>query len=524
MSLKPCFFFLILFISCTSTTKSNISKGEDHQVEKKNTLIELDYHLDLRQTFETNKNIIGFNTAFAFKDKLESHPEVVKLTKELKPTVLRFPGGTVASYYHPEGTGYGFKYNEAIELKAMAMLYGWQKKESENYIQNFIRACKNSHEEVKVLAVANLLYGTPEETVKMIKQLKAAGLEVVGVELGNELYFRAYRKHIPDVHDYIKRCKAFSEEIKKFWPELPLAAVAGNVIEWRNPEGTPNNNFIQWNTELAKQDFYDAIVAHIYFGKEGGENQCTKLDKNDIPKIYNCYKNLLSPIKYRQLYKKMDLYQGFFGEDVKIWFTEWNVGKPQKHITNSILHGQFISEVLLSMIELNITNNNAFEFSLLHNYISQGPVMGVIYKNRKKMFNFNDNEEITASTPYYAMRFIGKFLEDNYRFVKSNLSYPNNLDESDIVTMTFVNTKTNAFYTYFINKTSNSFLLNMVNQEVEHVAATEITGNSLYASAGLGAISNFHPTYYSECQYKEKKIDSLEIPPFSFGYLKYDLK
>lgn len=485
---------------------------------KQTTPINIPISINTNNLRKVNPNVVGMNTGFSFKNDMESIPEYVRLSRDMQARSLRFPGGTNSSWYHLDGNGYGIRRSEAIGKAPVSItsLMNWDAEEDENYVYNFIRMAKNSHPDVKITLDVNLLYGTPQEAVDLIDVVVKSGLKVHGIELGNELYFNQYRDKIPTVEQYITICKNFARVIKNKYPNLPLAVNMGNVMEWDSPEGKTTRTFIPWNTALAKENFYDAVVMHAYFGKEGGGNDCANLEKKGVPVMYDCYKNLLSPIHNKALEKMLTEVRKIFGKDVKIWFTEWNAGKPQFHLTNSLVHGTLTSEILLDIIEVNVNNNDAYEYAMFHNLSSQGAVYGSMYLNPNNMPNMNGSADVVAATPYYAFNFISKILGNNTKRASENFTYPAGMNASDFVFRTFYDDVAKQTYIYFINKSGRTLQLQA--NGFSPVSKSSVSGNMLYSSGGFGPISKSYPNLYEPTVLINEKVRILNVDPYSYGY------
>jgi hypothetical protein len=134
---------------------------------------------------QINQNIISFNTGFMFSSPMEKEPEVAVITKTLSPKVLRFPGGTIGNYYHPDGIGYGMKKEETGNT--LSDLVKAQPLFRQNAIYHFADLCKMSNS--KVVYVANMLTGNTDEMLWVLDFFNKAGIDVIAVELGNEFYF-----------------------------------------------------------------------------------------------------------------------------------------------------------------------------------------------------------------------------------------------------------------------------------------------------------------------------------------------
>ena len=69
---------------------------------------------DLLSAQGNRADLFGFNTntLFTFMDIYDTNS--LNLVKQISPKVLRFPGG-YGNFYHVNGSGYGFNYNEAFQ-------------------------------------------------------------------------------------------------------------------------------------------------------------------------------------------------------------------------------------------------------------------------------------------------------------------------------------------------------------------------------------------------------------------------
>lgn len=456
---------------------------------------------------EINKDISGLNTGFSFRDKINEHPEYIKLLKVLNTKTLRFPGGTNGSYYHPDGRGYGVRQNEVL-LAPIAIngLLTSDKKEDRNYVYNFIDVCKNSHSDCKIILDLNLYTGSVEEADMLISIIESNGLKVYGVELGNELYFQPYRRKIKDVHEYIKICKVYVNMLKNKYPHIKISVVVGNLMEFDTSDGRVNNSFKVWNEPLSKENFYDAISVHSYIGRENGSNPCSNMINRDFKGAYECYKDIFSALKNNPIGKLASEAQKLF-KNKPIWFTEWNCGKPANNLTNTIIHGMFTLETLLNFNE----NSNVIELAHFHNISSVGPAYGTMFLNNRVNFNLNNNKDITASLSYYAFKFY------NQCNGKLNLQKYNNLPNDVIVKVFEDNKEVNIL---FINKQDTDFDLNEnIHNNIEYVQ-----GSNLYSSGGRGAISTNFNKMYNEASLYNKNIKKIMLPKMSFGIIKYTKK
>lgn len=426
-------------------------------------------------TKQFEKTTIGFNTGFSFKNNMESHEEYKEWVKYLKVGTLRFSGGTNSQYYHPNGNGYGIIQKEVVGKAPVAItsLLNWDKEENENYIYNFIRLAKQ-YPDCKVVVDLNLCTGTVAEALLTLDILKENGVNVYGVEMGNELYFKPYRQYIKDVQEYVQISKNYTYKIKQKYPNVLISVCVGNMVEFDTKEGRENKTYRSWNEFLAKEDFYDRISIHTYIGKEDGNNNCVKLTDQNDEKGFDCYKDILAAKTNNPIGKIVEEANKIFG-GTKIWLTEWNCGKPNIHLTNSLLHGMFTLEMLL-----NLSEYPQVELSHFHNISSQGVAYGTLYRNRNS---------IHPTAAYYAFLVFSK-MDKNMKL----------REEGDII----IYETENAIL--FINKTNSSLPL-----DFSYNTSLVVCGNNLSSTGMFAALKKPKELFISTGIIQK-------IPKFSFGY------
>lgn len=440
-----------------------------------------------------NLNGFGFNTGFSFIGGLEGFDEYIEAVKDIKINTLRFPGGTNSQYYHPYGTGYGIIRDEVVGKASIAIanLFETDKKEKENYVYHFIRLAK-LHPEAKIILDLNLLTGFVDEALTLIDIIEDNGLKVYGVELGNELYFPVYRSYIADVYQYIGLCKIYSSVIRKTHPEIKISVCVGNMVEFDVPEGRKVTGSNTWNNILAKEDFYDAISIHTYIGKEDGNNSCDTV--GNIDKRFDCYKNLLSPVKNNPCGVIVGEAQKLFGNK-PIWLSEWNSGKPGLSMTNTVLHGMFVLEMLINMSE------NRIELSHFHNISSVGPAYGSLFRNNRSA-NLLDTEIIVRSTAHFAFKFFSE--------TKGNrVDFP---EVPDIVIRVYEHNGKGVML--FVNKSFSNHFISVA--KWKNVKVRCVKGTSLHSTGGRSPIKSDLAEYVT-------LFDSQVLPAYSFGVINYDV-
>ena len=374
-----------------------------------------------------NQNIFGFCTSntFTFFD-VEDTLFTNKIL-QIDPQVLRFPGGSLGNFYHINSSGYGFNLDEIREFhsqkfsKRVAGLIRAQQKNNHtsNYIEDFIKLAKLTN--AKVVLVANVLTGDKDELISMIERFNSEKIEILGIELGSELSNRAYKKHIKSVADYIILAKKAAKNIRSEFPEIQLAVVASPI------KADMPKRLINWNSYLAKEDFYDAIVYHSYAKIVDGEAESGVM-------ISEYPVNLDNRLQF-DLYKdRVLVFQNDFISNIKnynkifnnkeIWITEWNL-QMTKTTANTMIHSLFISQYLMDILCVPDLQN--IKIAMYHNLAGRD-VSGSIFKAEKEGF-------VTHSTffPFSILSdiFDGNIIRVDKKSIDDNQTYEYKCYDSD---------------------------------------------------------------------------------------------
>lgn len=261
----------------------------------------------------------GFNTnafLYNFRGQEFSKPYSDTLSS-LNPDVLRFPGGTIANKYHFKKPGYGQNSN-------------FDKRTAQNYIVEFVRLVKSMEHPPKVLFVINMFEHFYKPTVSdwdlivenlaAILYLQKYGVEIAGIELGNEFYIypvirgwdiklpMSMSKKLqtvdgddwwPDTYKkYNRLARLYHQAIKKIDPKLKTGIPMGSSL---------NKNHKRWNAFALKMDFSDAYIQHWY-------GQLSEAKDEEV--ALKSYEKFASRVKDNIIDLKKT------GKE--IWITEWN--------------------------------------------------------------------------------------------------------------------------------------------------------------------------------------------------------
>jgi alpha-L-arabinofuranosidase len=181
--------------------------------------------------------------------------------KQLKPTLLRYPGGTVT--------------------------HSWNWKEG----QIKSRASKSVHliNDIKVLTeyinadfvfVLDILNSTLEDQIEMLSSIEKLGVNINYIEFGNELYAQdeLYKQIFPTGKDYAVKVNQWIPELRNKFPKAKMAALLlGRKVK------ESNSRMYYWNRQVVDNTIalVDAFSYHIYIG----ENNTLAQEKTEFIEI-----------------------------------------------------------------------------------------------------------------------------------------------------------------------------------------------------------------------------------------------
>lgn len=188
--------------------------------------------VNLTQTITTNKRLLGNNTQWVDRgDELlisgstDFSPHILEKVKELKPTVLRYPGGALSDLYHWESGMGTLKDRQKLSLFHRdgedTVLFG---------TEEFLLLCRLVGAEA--LLTANVITAPPEEVAAWIKKINIDRLisddqllpKVGFVEIGNEPYLIDDNQKSLAItpQEYAKRATTLVAQLRNVDPSIKI--------------------------------------------------------------------------------------------------------------------------------------------------------------------------------------------------------------------------------------------------------------------------------------------------------------
>ena len=268
----------------------------------------------------------GFSTVDIFEECPPSSDTCMNWLAALKPNVIRFPSGGQAKFTHlTTGPGYGFNIDEIEEYffnlfncddedcgagsNYEAAVNDWMLKclaqdslpEGQRYIDDFILMIQNLEAQlgytIDVLFCLNIVTANAAENKAALDLLVSNGIQVTGVEMGNETYgqssgfnsFNSYLTYIQNAdgllgdQDYIGMVRQYFPEMKIGVCAAPIATIdieqGPGITYFINPE-IKRIKYDDWNIALGNTwdssrlisspvpytaPLFDAAIVHFYY-------------------------------------------------------------------------------------------------------------------------------------------------------------------------------------------------------------------------------------------------------------------
>ncbi|HEX5002560.1 MAG TPA: hypothetical protein VFW78_08680 [Bacteroidia bacterium] len=297
---------------------------------------------DGNKAFIVPEHFNGFNTQMmrgpGWKD-----PGFIDAVKLLEPGLIRYPGGTVASYWDWK-TGWLMK---GIQLRR-----DWAKiPENPITLDDLKFACDATG--AWPVFVLNMMNSTVEYQMEMLRTAVKMGLTVKYIELDNEIYLgeEFYIQKFPTGKEYALEANKWIVAIRKEFPEVKIGVVGCAEKEIQNEAKKKYaGRSDTWNRDVFSElKGADAMTFHIYGGtgmnainKASGGN--TSGDKSEsFQAAFD--KAGTEPLVLGIPYSRWKITQSYdyplLPSNMKVWITEYNMFEKEGVVAGTWLHGMY---------------------------------------------------------------------------------------------------------------------------------------------------------------------------------------
>ena len=509
--------FLLLLVLKSECCFSQAPNGQPTIIQAINISID-----SVAGNFAVNPNLKGFSAENLFAEiKNTEDTTFVNQLKKINPTVLRWPGGMLSNFYHSSDNGYGLKKNEiagiylqyAQQLETQG-IFAAQLKLNHSYSQDFLRLAQKL--KAKVLITANILTGTPEELLDQLNFFNDNNIEVVGVELGDEMYLNTYRAVFPYPGSYISKAETFVTAVKKYFPKIKIGACAAPNPRLSDLDGTAAGEFVYfkaWNDALTKSDFYDAIIIHSYTPVQILKNQ--PVDSVFQRAVIESKKTFS---KSGVMVQSLDYYKGIFPKK-KMWITEWNLAirSTNSYFLNTLYQSLYIGSYLNFINNFNRINKYPVEIAVFQSLATGGMYnhFGVIdIKSEKE----KAKSAVVKRTAWYAFKNLDKLYSGKY-FLHNSICSDSKLD-----VFTYHDTTSNTLLLSWMNYSGKEFKIDSLMHQQINYSNSEASFESI-----IGNLTDSYGwTRFSRNSYNTPPIDKTEtkklsewvFPPYGMGTIR----
>lgn len=501
------------------------------------------------------------STGYAFDQ------EEIKALDELNLRVYRFPSGTDSRYYHfftsdtntTPARGYGYRIadvNNDIAVHGhheVPNVYGSPQQyiayeqtlpAGRNFIYDLIDDAKRDN--ARVMLVANVVYGIPQEVVAQIALLKQNGVGIAGVEMGNEtnaddIGFDG------DPALYLAKARTFAMAIKAQYPDVKVGLVSA-------PHRIPGSDaFIKndaWNTAISnalvsESSLYNAYIFHSY-PQVKCDSKPTREQVFECANEYTGYmknsptaqavkdstgKNIGFPTISESLVYFKNKFPG-----KKMWITEWNLShwtgpayQGSGYYSNSMFNALFTGIYRNELNRFAVENPNVIEFAIQHNVT--GFMAYGLYNERLS----TETPSISMPNSLYVKRalyheaIISKPIY-NRSLARVNVSAQTN---EDVDVYGYVDQVSNNLFIYFVNRsgktvsfpeiTYGGVAVNMTSNTARY---HQMSANTLLGAVGKGGAGEHVYDTVDQISVTQGNIPSPALfvaSPYSYGYISVSL-
>lgn len=467
---------------------------------------------------------------------------------------IRGNGFIKADRIDAEAGGNTGELSEITEVKPrygnLSYLEGFQNTKPHNFIRDYVDILEAGNSDS--VFVLNLRYSSPEEELEKIDFLIDQGVNITGIECGNEAYAKTHQWYHAgnptvnapiSVEEYLDTCDEYRSLILAEHPGIPFAVSAAPKKNFEEGADWEDSDFNEeWNMALkTKMDEhnYDDYVIHFYAPFNSCEDEVAGGNRDSI---FSCgleeMRDLRNTVAGPNLTTRFPVILDWYRETFpgkNMWFTEWNINQDPANGTdakyaNSILHAAFVTNILNMINEENATNGNYIKIANLHTFMTDGGNAMINLHTSKGVGNSEpeDTGDFVRRTPYFAYLSMKDIFKEGYTPLATTftLSSPSNQED---ITVYGYRKDDGEIALSVSNLTGKTLRISSITVDGEVVDLTNSSG-SLYAIDGDANYSSRGKTEFAvnpgyEVTIRDEDYSSLEttyIPSFGISTLKLD--
>lgn len=287
--------------------------------------------------------LLGFNAVYAYEsDSLWSDGKIEGYLKNTKTSVMRYPGGTVSSFYHwNELTGEGWKdsWDPTNPVKPKA-------KSAYMDLDEFMAVARRTN--ITPLLGINMSSGRRwnrtedgiKEALALMKYCRDKNFKVKYWYLDNEPYQHDSNGGSKTIEEYAGLINQFVPKMKEFDPNIQI------IVNWKSAFKTERDNY-QKLLSIAGANI-DIVDAHWYWS--WNKPTIEKWMEKTPMEVWSGESYLKEIAYFRQMVKD------FGYPDIKLASLEWNVGPiKEKQLTPhqcALIQSEMLMQFILGGLDM----------------------------------------------------------------------------------------------------------------------------------------------------------------------------
>jgi hypothetical protein len=368
---------------------------------------------DTKKVFKLPAHFNGVNAQMLRGPSWQT-PGFIEQVQKLQPKLIRYPGGTVASYWDWKA---GWLKDE-IDIKKE-----WKTiRKSPILLEDLKFACDSTG--AVPLFVLNMCTSTIAYQIEMLKKAQKLGLPVLYVELDNELYLgdEFYVSKFPTGIDYAKEANTWIAAIKSDFPKVKIGVVGHSSRESAAKKANNNSARIEmWNRDvLSVIKNADGMTFHVYGGTGlsylGGKSTEDNTDEDaNLDALQTIFETegaipIILGVPF-QRWRNTNTYDyQILPSGMKAWITEYNLFEREGVMAGTWVHGLYA--LMKSMLFL---ENQNTELICYHNLTTSAQFAAIFNSDQgfAKAVKKKANQPFDFTASGYCLAMFGKALSEN---------------------------------------------------------------------------------------------------------------
>ena len=290
---------------------------------------------------------------------------------------------------------------------------------NENVIYNVLNYCKSTSS--KILFTCNMIDATYAENKKVIETILSGGVEIVGIELGNEMYLNTFQcLKYDSVATYIDTAKMYTANLRKDFPGIKVGIVAApSEVIGINPKRL--EYYIKWNKAVSKENFYDAYIVHHYMKDKNCDCKNGFNNPDSLKVKMECHQDALNT-ELKMWFDSGGIkdYKAMF-PNKKMWLTEWSSTNLFKCFGNTQVANLYYAAYQNELVKF----GDDIEFATFHNWLGNGKIFPMIapkgksFERRASAYVFEKLQSVFSQRETYSLEIPIKFTSTMPQLVKS---------------------------------------------------------------------------------------------------------